>query len=80
MSAPEEEYLCVGICMPDPDSGYCLGCGRPPLPESPVTQGIVVEELRPMRIFGELPDTDPPGKGAGYRRTISSSSKANRQC
>ena len=62
MSASEEEYLCVGICMPDPDSGYCLGCGRPPLPLSPVTQGIVVEELRPMRIFGELPDTDPPGK------------------
>lgn len=27
----EDLYLCVGICMADPDSGYCLGCGRPPL-------------------------------------------------
>jgi len=27
----EEQYICVGICMADPDSGYCLGCGRPPL-------------------------------------------------
>ena len=27
----EDPYLCVGICMLDPDSGYCLGCGRPPL-------------------------------------------------
>ncbi|MES2772489.1 MAG: DUF1289 domain-containing protein [Pseudomonadota bacterium] len=28
----ESEYSCVGVCMIDPDSGYCLGCGRPPLP------------------------------------------------
>ncbi len=27
----EDPYLCVGVCMADPDSGYCLGCGRPPL-------------------------------------------------
>ncbi|HEX6734162.1 MAG TPA: DUF1289 domain-containing protein [Azonexus sp.] len=27
----DEFYPCVGICMADPDSGYCLGCGRPPL-------------------------------------------------
>lgn len=32
-------YPCVGICMADPDSGYCLGCGRPPLS----TPGIVAE-------------------------------------
>ncbi|MGB4467258.1 MAG: DUF1289 domain-containing protein [Azovibrio sp.] len=36
----EALYPCVSICTPDPDSGYCLGCGRPPL-ESP---GIVHEE------------------------------------
>lgn len=24
-------YLCIGICQADPDSGYCIGCGRPPL-------------------------------------------------
>lgn len=36
MSTPAEfddlDYLCVGVCMNDPESGYCLGCGRPPLP------------------------------------------------
>jgi hypothetical protein len=36
-----EIYPCVGICMADPDSGYCLGCGRPPL-ESP---GMVAEAV-----------------------------------
>ena len=59
MSTPEEEYLCVGICMPDPDSGYCLGCGQPPLPVSPRTQGIVVEERRRMQVPDEPPDSDP---------------------
>ena len=60
MSETEDEYLCVGICMPDPDSGYCLGCGRPPLPVSPAGQGIVAEELRPQRICAEPPDGDSP--------------------
>ena len=27
----ESAYPCVGVCMLDAD-GYCLGCGRPPLP------------------------------------------------
>lgn len=26
-----EDYPCVGVCEDDPESGYCLGCGRPPL-------------------------------------------------
>jgi hypothetical protein len=54
----EDDYLCVGICMPDPDSGYCLGCGRPPLPVSPGTQGIVVEEARAASM--RVPSTMPP--------------------
>lgn len=30
---PEDEdpYPCVGLCNPDPETGYCEGCGRPPL-------------------------------------------------
>lgn len=38
-SEQEDLYQCVGVCMSDPDSGYCLGCGRPPLGEP----GIVAE-------------------------------------
>jgi len=22
-------YPCVGICLPDADEAYCIGCGRP---------------------------------------------------
>jgi len=36
----ENDYPCVGVCMADPDSGFCLGCGRPPCgdPVSRATQ------------------------------------------
>jgi len=53
----DEQYLCVGICMADPDSGYCLGCGRPPF-ESP---GIVAEEVkRPHPAENDRQDPDNP--------------------
>lgn len=34
---PGEEplYICLNYCMADPDTGYCLTCGRPPLPPPP---------------------------------------------
>ena len=50
----DEQYLCVGICMADPDSGYCLGCGRPPL-ESP---GIVAEVVS-IPILSKSTSQDP---------------------
>lgn len=25
----DDQYECIGICERDPDSGICLGCGRP---------------------------------------------------
>ncbi|MBL8422146.1 MAG: DUF1289 domain-containing protein [Candidatus Accumulibacter phosphatis] len=59
----DDDYLCVGICMADPDSGYCLGCGRPPLPVSAASQGIVAEEARPLRVYDAGPDGDSPGSG-----------------
>ena len=37
----EDQYICVGICMADPDSGYCLGCGRPPLDSPDVVSEVV---------------------------------------
>lgn len=40
----EDLYPCVGICMVDPDSGYCLGCGRPPLGAPPI---VVAEAVQP---------------------------------
>jgi len=42
MNDQEEFYPCVGICMADPDSGYCLGCGRPPLSAPGIVAELVV--------------------------------------
>ena len=50
----EDQYICVGICMADPDSGYCLGCGRPPL-DAP---DIVAEAV--PRYANEKPNTSDP--------------------
>jgi hypothetical protein len=57
MAEPDDDfYPCVGICMADPDSGYCLGCGRPPL-ESPtvVAEAVAVNAQR-------KPELDEPEK------------------
>lgn len=47
MNEAEDLYPCVGVCMADPDSGYCLGCGRPPLPSS---GAVVAEEARGAKL------------------------------
>ena len=43
----EDQYLCVGICMADPDSGYCLGCGRPPLGAPEIVAEFVPHSTQP---------------------------------
>lgn len=53
----EDPYLCVGICMADPDSGYCLGCGRPPLP---LPADAIVVEAQPARPIEALPSSGDP--------------------
>lgn len=65
MTVPEPPlYPCVGICMTDPDSGYCLGCGRPPL-ETPVVVAEVIAvnpKNRPKNttaVARHDPDTPP---------------------
>lgn len=32
------EYVCIGVCTPEPLSGACLGCGRPLLPPPAVSE------------------------------------------
>jgi hypothetical protein len=29
MDPEEQDYLCIGVCLPDADEAYCIGCGRP---------------------------------------------------
>lgn len=52
----DEQYLCVGICMVDPDSGYCLGCGRPPLDSPQIVAEIVKPTTTTQATKGD-PDT-----------------------
>ena len=54
MNNDEEIYPCVGICQADPDSGYCLGCGRPPM-DSPQ----IVAELSQPTFSSPSPSNDP---------------------
>lgn len=53
MEMEEDPHICVGVCMSDPDSGYCLGCGRPPL----ATPEVVVEVV-PVPAAGQEPASD----------------------
>jgi hypothetical protein len=57
MNEQEDLYQCVGVCMSDPDSGYCMGCGRPPMGSPDVAIEIVCPP-----VTGEKPiaETDNP--------------------
>lgn len=37
-------YPCAGICRVDPESGYCIGCGRPVFLPPPSDPGPVAEK------------------------------------
>jgi predicted Fe-S protein YdhL (DUF1289 family) len=41
---PDAFYVCAGICRTDPDSGDCIGCGRP--------SESVAQPLSPVREAG----------------------------
>lgn len=28
--ADDDLYPCIGVCQNDPETGICIGCGRPP--------------------------------------------------
>lgn len=32
MNEEEPLIVCLNYCVQDPDTGYCLTCGRPPIP------------------------------------------------
>lgn len=56
---PELDYLCVGVCMTDPDSGYCLGCGRPPLPTTDAVVAEAIDTARARAAAGPCREGDP---------------------
>ena len=36
MSDTENPIICLNYCMTDPETGFCLTCGRPPIPVSEI--------------------------------------------
>ncbi|MBS1229083.1 MAG: hypothetical protein H6R17_2360 [Proteobacteria bacterium] len=58
MSAPAEfnplDYICVGICRIDPESGSCLGCGRPPPPSPEPEPQVVAADACRYPVASEL--------------------------
>jgi len=52
----EDLYQCVGVCMSDPDSGVCMGCGRPPLGGPDVAIEVVQPSREAQKTSGD-PDS-----------------------
>ena len=45
MDTPENTIICLNYCMTDQETGYCLTCGRPPIP-------VVSVDLTPKTFAG----------------------------
>ncbi|MFN4324267.1 MAG: hypothetical protein ACK4FP_00105 [Azonexus sp.] len=52
----EDLYQCIGVCMADPETGVCMGCGRPPLGGPDVAIELVLPPRDPPRPTAD-PDT-----------------------
>ncbi|MDR2839251.1 MAG: DUF1289 domain-containing protein [Azonexus sp.] len=55
MDSPEyDPYPCIGICTADPETGCCIGCGRPPLPApAAVTPSPAAPQPAPLPAGGD---------------------------
>lgn len=66
MSAPAEtndfDYICVGICRVNADSGVCLGCGRPPPPSPDTEPPVAAADASRYPVAGELVLDVPVGQ------------------
>ena len=51
MTYREADYPCVGICMNDPDTGYCIGCGR--------SEAEIFGDGEPVPVPQPLPPAEP---------------------
>jgi hypothetical protein len=64
MSQPEEQptIVCLNYCRTDPESGYCLTCGRPPVPvtgislSAPLFGRMTLAGLQTSGSKGEVPE------------------------
>ncbi len=52
----EDLYQYVGVCMSDPETGICMGCGRPPLGGPDVSIELIAPSRETQKTHGD-PDT-----------------------
>ena len=57
----EDDYPCVGVCMLDAETGYCLGCGRPPSTEPLMPVQMNVEPSLEAAQVARSDDREKPG-------------------
>lgn len=55
----EDLYQCIGYCQVDPDSGCCLGCGRPSLPVAGIRDGANASPQEMFSADGRAPERFP---------------------
>ena len=65
MNDEEPQYICLNYCMVDQKTGYCLTCGRPPLPAASADAGF-----QPADVCRDqaLRETGHGSKGRASRR------------
>ena len=62
MSDTENPIICLNYCMTDQETGYCLTCGRPPIPVTGVDlnpktfAGISLKAMSVAATKTETPD------------------------
>ena len=62
MAEEDNTIICLNFCMLDAESGYCLTCGRPPIPVSSIDlssktfAGISLKEMTIAASKSETPD------------------------
>lgn len=64
MPDDESPIICLNFCMLDAETGYCLTCGRPPIPVSSIDlapktfAGISLKSMALAMEKSETPDED----------------------
>lgn len=53
-----EDPLCVGICQSDPETGYCIGCGRRAIDFGPTSADMAPEPERSQKPEQQSPNKD----------------------
>lgn len=53
MTDEEPQYICLNYCMVDQETGYCLTCGRPPLPPPPPVVDFSQKTFAGIKLSGK---------------------------